>query len=380
MPASQQRVYLHVGVPKSGTTYLQAILWHNRSALAGAGLLNPGHVPTAQFHAAVDLQPERYSTWIQPSMLGAWDRLAEQIRAWPDTSIVSHELLSSAAEPEVARALASLGDAEVHIVCTVRDLGRQLPSAWQENVKTRQTMSFAEFLAAVRAPDGPVAEEFWGFQDAARVLAVWGAALPPERVHVVTVPQPGAAPGLLWRRFAQVIGLGPDALDTIDTEVPNSNRSLGLAEAELLRRVNQALPESLPWTRYESLVKEQIAEDILLGRGNRITVPEPDRPWVADRAARLAEDIRAAGYEVVGDLAELLPVVVAEHRPPSTPSDAEVLQVAVDLVAELVPRLPAQPADLPRADRLKRALITLSERSAPVMSLRRIYWKTRDKN
>lgn len=36
------RVYLHIGAPKSGTTYLQSVLWHNRAELARGGLLFPG--------------------------------------------------------------------------------------------------------------------------------------------------------------------------------------------------------------------------------------------------------------------------------------------------------------------------------------------------
>ena len=37
-----QRVYLHVGAPKSGTTYIQGVLEHNRARLADAGVLVVG--------------------------------------------------------------------------------------------------------------------------------------------------------------------------------------------------------------------------------------------------------------------------------------------------------------------------------------------------
>src|SRR5262245_54714543 len=126
MPASQQRVFLHVGVPKSGTTFLQAILWHNREAAAGQGVLYPGYVLVAHYHAALDLQPERYADWLQPQMTGAWGRLVDQVRSWPGTSIVASELLSSAGPEQVERAMADLAFAETHVVCTVRDLARQI--------------------------------------------------------------------------------------------------------------------------------------------------------------------------------------------------------------------------------------------------------------
>ena len=37
-----QRVFLHVGLPKTGTTYVQTVLWRNRAALAEQGLVYPG--------------------------------------------------------------------------------------------------------------------------------------------------------------------------------------------------------------------------------------------------------------------------------------------------------------------------------------------------
>ncbi len=35
------RVFLHVGTPKTGTTYLQTVMWANRDKLAEQGLLLP---------------------------------------------------------------------------------------------------------------------------------------------------------------------------------------------------------------------------------------------------------------------------------------------------------------------------------------------------
>ena len=41
-----ERIFLHVGTPKSGTTYLQAVLWQNADALKSEGLLLPGRFKT----------------------------------------------------------------------------------------------------------------------------------------------------------------------------------------------------------------------------------------------------------------------------------------------------------------------------------------------
>ncbi len=40
------RIFLHIGAPKSGTTYLQTVLWANRENLRRQGLLMPGRCST----------------------------------------------------------------------------------------------------------------------------------------------------------------------------------------------------------------------------------------------------------------------------------------------------------------------------------------------
>ena len=45
--------------------------------------------------------------------------------------------------------LASVAD-EVHVVVTARDLGRVLPSAWQQRVKMGARQPYRRFLATVR--------------------------------------------------------------------------------------------------------------------------------------------------------------------------------------------------------------------------------------
>ena len=48
---------------------------------------------------------------------------------------------------------------------------------------------------------------FWGAQEIPDILDRWGHDLPPERVHLVTVPPPGGPKQLLWKRFSIAFGL-----------------------------------------------------------------------------------------------------------------------------------------------------------------------------
>ena len=50
------RVFLHIGEPKTGTTFLQQVMWRNRSELAAQGVVLPGHHPQDHFRASQDLR------------------------------------------------------------------------------------------------------------------------------------------------------------------------------------------------------------------------------------------------------------------------------------------------------------------------------------
>ncbi|HWC82721.1 MAG TPA: hypothetical protein VG756_22440 [Pseudonocardiaceae bacterium] len=381
MPGSLPRVHLHIGLPKTGTTYLQEVLWHNRSTAAAAGLLYPGYVHSAHFQASIDLQPGHYPDWHEPLVAGAWDRLAEQVRAWPGTSVISSELLATATEEQIDRALNSLSSAEVHIVCTARDLARQIPSMWQENVRNRHVEGFAEFLAAIRGEqDSPLHDLFWRYQDLPRVLGRWAARVPADRVHVVTLPHRGGSEAVLWQRFTSVLGV---EVSDLDTAPRYDNRGLGATDTEVLRRLNVALPSEVGWPQYASVVKEYLAMKILPrpGRHTRITLPAADRAWVTDRAEAFVTHLTEAGYDLVGDLDELRPAA-----PPGScvnaanafvPSDGEMLDVAVDALAQLVRQMPANPDRDRPGERFKHSLREFSEAHPPVMALRELYWKSK---
>ncbi len=347
-----RRAYLHIGLPKTGTTYLQDRLWRNRDAALQQGLLYPGEIREAHFHAAVHIQPTRYLDWVDPAQTGAWDRLVDEIRRWPGSSLISHELLSTASEEQAAQAIKSLDFAEVHVVCTVRDLARQIPSVWQENIKNQYTNTFSEFLDSIRDPfrsDDP----FWEFQDLSRILSNWGHDLPADRVHVVTMPSPFDSAHVLWQRFNSLLGIDAERLTH---DLPPANSTLDAVQLELLRRLNDRLRGNIAWARYESAVKECLAGNILIvaPRRQMVTLPAEEFGWVSAKAAEFVAYLRAQRYHIVGDLGDL------EPRPLSvSPVDIDVhdlLDVALDTLTEVVHTMPLSGRERNRGEWLKAAL------------------------
>jgi hypothetical protein len=337
---TEPRVFLHIGAPKTGTTFLQAVLWKNRAALAEAGVCYPLQRPGEHFDATMDLRGMAWGGERKPEWEGAWARLAARVRSWGGpVSVLSNELLGGASAEQAASAVASLAPVQVHVVFTARDLARQLPSDWQEQLKHRKTVALDDFVAdcVEHGPTGRFGRAFWRLHDAAAVLERWGSAVPADRIHVVTVPQPDAPPGVLWQRFASVLGVDAGAYDS---EVARPNSSLGLVQCELLRRVNEGLTGRLAPRHYDPVIRINLAETVL-GRlaGSRPALPAKHSAEVQALSEQQVADLTAAGYHVVGDLAELDPGPQQPAEGAQVVSEDALLSCAVAAVAGLIAEL-----------------------------------------
>lgn len=330
------RVFLHVGSPKTGTTFLQNVLWSQRALAAEQGVFLPMDRFLDHYFAALDLRGLSDSPHQPDRAVGMWDRIVHQTRSRSDTVLVSHELFAPATADQAARAVTSWGpDAEVHVVLTARDLARQITAEWQEHVKHRSTLTFPEFVRSLHAKERD-RTWFWQVQDFAEVLARWGSALPPERVHVVTVPPAGEPSTLLWERFAGLLGLDPQSFDL---ESGRSNSSLSLDAAELLRRVNVELGDRLPLPGpYPRVVKNVLAHQIMAQHsGEPLRLGADDAAYARMESERIAERLAASGVDVVGDLAELVPPEsIAAGATYQEPGAAALLEESVAVIADLL--------------------------------------------
>lgn len=329
-----QRVYLHVGAPKSGTTYLQRVLEANREALAAAGALVVGQRHLDRIHAAMVVREDPRLESLPAEASTAWDRLVGEVLAWEGPSaVLSYELLAGAEEEQVRRALADLVGLEVHVVITARDLAASVPSAWQERLKFALTTPLEQWrprpeTAGVRAEWG------WRTMDPAGVAARWGATLPPDRVHVVTVPRSGADRTELWRRFAEACDL-PVAGLALEPEA--ANESLGVVGAELLRRVNEQVGDRISGNRQQALwLRDTLAHGVLAGLGReRIGLTDAQLAEARERAEAAIAALREARYSVHGDLDDVRAQPV-EGRTPGQVGDAELLEAATETIVRLL--------------------------------------------
>jgi hypothetical protein len=278
----------------------------------------------------------------------------ELAAATGDRVLVTEESLAAASPQEVARLAGALADHEVHLVVTLRDLARQVPSAWQQRLQAGGSVSFEEYAEAVAARHGHGSGRFWRSQDTLRILRTWEAFVPRERVHLVTVPPSGSAPGLLLSRFCEVLGVDPA---TLAPPPPDDNVSLGRVQGELLRRVNALLPDDARRRdRYGDVGKRWFSRQVLGAQeGERALLPRRFETWCREEADVVVRGLSEGGYHVVGDLADLrpLPGAFADDEPVT---DAQVAQASARaLAAVLEERMASTDAARDRRrDRLER--------------------------
>jgi hypothetical protein len=330
-----RRVFLHPGLPKTGTTYLQSLLWANREALAAQDFLYPGRGPRQHMWASMVVREHPGVPNRQPAVASSWDRLLEELAAWPGNALVSHEFFGAATAEQAAAALAALGDSgdtEVHLVVTARDVLTVATSYWQEYVKH----GFVETdLDEFPPPKEPWDEWGWPAIDLEGVLRRWSATLPPEQVHVLAVPGSGAPREALLHEFAAVLDLDPSGLTV---ERARENGSLGVVEVELLRRIGDRLDGFGSALDRGVWIRSYLSQGKLVPRAGERFLPSAER--VADlreAGERAVAFVREAGFVVHGDLDRLrVPGQLPPLRHPSSVTVEELLDSAVATVADLM--------------------------------------------
>ena len=364
-PAAKQ-IYLHVGAPKTGTTALQNFLWHNRYELARRGICYPLKRASEHYGAGMDVRNDAPAlAKSAPPWVGAWQTVAGRMRDWHGpAALFSGEFLGAAARDRIMYALSLLEPAEIHVIVTARDLVRQIPSDWQEQVKHRRSFTLDDFAQQLVEGStdrgGRYVQMFWRQHDPAELLGTWSEFVPPERIHLVTLPPSGSPRELLMSRFLSVVGLDLEAMCFVD-QLP-SNPSLGAAEVEFLRRINPVLQQRMQ-NEYAPLVRELVAENVLGQRADqqKIELPREYFSWARARAGEIVDQLSRQSYDVVGSLDELLPAAQSgDPLPlPQKLSASAIAPVANDVVVGLLTEVAELRAHVLR---LRKQITQLGER------------------
>ncbi|MFJ8599642.1 hypothetical protein ACIREM_13115 [Streptomyces shenzhenensis] len=300
---------LHIGPHKTGTTAVQGALFAVKDKLPEHGVVFPAgtrHPMEAALAACA-----------RPGMMGDtvpterhWTRLVEQVAAaGRHTSVVSSEFFADAAdEATIGRIVEQLGGDRVHVLVTLRPLAKIMPSQWQQYVQNGLRMGYPDWLEHMlrKPPYEKPNPSFWRRHRHDRLIERWARVTGPDQITVVVVDDRDRD-GLM-RTFEALLGLPGNLLQPVpDT----TNRSLTLAETEMLRNLNvEFRGNDLPAELYSRLVRNGAVmhmKNTCSPTPHDVKIVTPR--WAVEAAAGIGAEmmarIGASGVRVLGDPALL---------------------------------------------------------------------------
>jgi hypothetical protein len=325
---------VHIGPHKTGTTAVQGALQAARERLAAEGVFYPGKGRQPLWSIlAVTRQPALVG---DPSPdMAYWDNLVRSIGAAGDQRVVlSSEFFAGADDVVARRVVRDLGP-RVHVAVTLRPLTKILPSQWQQYMQNGYCMPYLEWLDGILSdPPRTPTPGFWRRHRHDELIARWAAAAGPENLTAIVVDESDRL--MLLRTFKAMLGL-PNGVLVPEEGV--ANRSLTLAEAEVVRQLNEEFRRrKWPGRGYARFMRYGAVERLKSRPPGPDETPITTPAWALKRAAGIgaeaARNISALGVRVVGDLSALGAEPPSQAAPDS--ADAAALLPAEAAVAALV--------------------------------------------
>jgi hypothetical protein len=354
---------LHIGLPKTGTSALQASFHAAREELdrRGVDYVSRGANPlsAARFAAGT-------AHGDTARLERRWDRLVEDFRASAARCVVLSSEGFSGATPDRVTAIRDRLGADVTVVVTLRPVAALLPSIWQQALRRGGLEPFEDWLAGVLEPCHPHAANIRRY-DPAEIIATWGRRFGEERLVFVCGDPTDRM--LNHRAFESLLDI-----DGVLQLQPVLNSSPPYPEIEMLRHFNLANgrgEDGELWTRVLRRAARRMGDAPPSGTGTeKVRVPR----WAAERIneqtrASIAA-LEASAATVVGDPTHLL--VDPEDHPVETTTPGQVTVGSAGWFADTVARLAVDEADQRAAKqvrRLERKVARLTEARRTTTSL-----------
>jgi hypothetical protein len=317
------KLFLHVGFHKTGTTSLQDVLNRNRRELLKQGVLYP---KTRKFRAQHEFAwsaGQRGWGWKQfggsQAGPGPARRMYRLLRSSKQDVIISSEFLSELKPPQIKRLLSSIGNRELKVIFTVRPIAKILPSAYQQEVKNGSKLTYDKWLKRVLETEKENRNNtrFWARHSHHIEIAKWSEIVGKERISVIISDE--SKPSFLTESFFGLVGVKTDNFRESKKDVVN--RSMDLAEIELLRQINQKFDRNLGWDEYvadirSTLVKTWTQSVPSEASPGRLANPEAFKDRIDHKVKEVTEGIKGLGVEVIGDVDSLAKAKYGENTIP----------------------------------------------------------------
>ncbi len=335
---------IHIGPPKTGTTYLQGAFHGNRQAVSAQGVhyAGPTRQPVAAVLSILGLSNTRTGE-VPP--IAKWRDLVDEIRNAGERRVLLSSERLARAKPETIRTIVDdLGPDRVHVAVTLRPLAKSIPSQWQQTVQAGLRTSFDQFLEQIFGDqEERHTKWFWYPHRHDQLIARWAEVVGPQNVTVIALDERDH--DMVLRVFERLLGL---RAGTLVADGDRTNRSMTWAEIEIVRAFNEQFFAA-------GLSRPLHTKVMAFGAATRMKAREPgpgeariETPqWALDRTAGIAREmvdaITASGVRIVGDPEHLRPVLTSrlvdgvQPDPEISPDLAATVAMSVLRASGLVP-------------------------------------------
>jgi hypothetical protein len=186
------------------------------------------------------------------------------------------------------------------VIFTVRPVAKILPSAYQQEVKNGSKLTYDKWLARVLDPEkeSRVRTRFWKRHSHHLEIAKWAEIVGVANISVIVADE--SKPNFLTESFFELVGA--DTSNFRESKKDIVNRSMDLAEIELLRRINAKFDRNLGWDEYvvgirSTLVKTWTQSLPSENSPGKLANPEAFKQAIDQRVGEVAEGIRTSVFK-----------------------------------------------------------------------------------
>lgn len=245
----KKKLFLHIGMGKTGTTALQDFFAHNRKPLAALGIAYPERGIMSNAHHLLSPHIPRFleDQW-QFESVDEWaPELAEQEG---DRVLLSSELMAWADEARARKFCAQVSAwFDLHVVCYLRRQDNIIMASYNQQIKAGPQRRRIDVIYRKQM------ERF----DYPRILAPWADSLGPGKVIVRPYERQQFHGEDIRKDFMHHV-FGTELNEEFDLQRGNSNPRLSLAAGEYKRMVNCLVEDGEKNGRFNELLMQYSAE------------------------------------------------------------------------------------------------------------------------
>jgi len=300
-PIPENGVLVHTGLPKTGSTSLQGVLYGKRQQVADLGVLLQS--PETWYRGAVmDGRPERQQ---------ALRSLQRAVRGHSGRVFITNELLCDASAEQAEQLVRGFGR-PTKVLTMVRSFPDLLPSVWQQRVKGGQEIppSYEEWLRSAIDDASRSSAGFWLRHDLDRVFDAWARAVGEENLVFVVVDR--SEPNRSSAAIEQLLGL-PAGMLAGTAKGRSKNRSWPYATVEMVRQIQLGSGlDKIQRRQLMKMAKRRMAKEGWVG--DPIPIPQWAVDGIRPHAQSFVDLLAGSRATVLGD-----PAVLCEPTRTPTP-------------------------------------------------------------